>query len=106
MGHMARAALAMMAAFLVAVLPMADAHAARGGGRIGGAAPRARAAPPSRTAPGAQKERVIERNNTTVIAPTPSYGFGGPAIVYAPPTLGEMQDTCPQPPETRRESVP
>ena len=58
MGQFARAALAMVAAFLVAVVPMADAHAARGGGRIGGGAPRMRAPPPRATkADGAERHQ-------------------------------------------------
>eukprot|EP00439_Symbiodinium_sp_Y106_P086304 s166_g32.t1 len=103
------AVLSMLAAFVMAMLPMQEAQAARSGGRIGGSAPSARRAPPPRPAPRAPaaasssktppiKTTVI--NKTTVIAPppvvaAPSVGFGmgfapAPVVVAPPPTVGDV----------------
>eukprot|EP00971_Amphidinium_carterae_P020145 396809-Amphidinium_carterae.1 len=64
---------------------MAEAQAARSGGRIGGSAPRMRPRAPPRAAPGSVKERVIERN-TTVIQRGPMMSSGG----MMAPSLGDM----------------
>eukprot|EP00403_Amphidinium_massartii_P015715 CAMPEP_0178420590 /NCGR_PEP_ID=MMETSP0689_2-20121128/26211_1 /TAXON_ID=160604 /ORGANISM="Amphidinium massartii, Strain CS-259" /LENGTH=224 /DNA_ID=CAMNT_0020042077 /DNA_START=110 /DNA_END=784 /DNA_ORIENTATION=- len=93
-GQFLRAAVSMVAALLVAFLPMAEAQAARSGGRIGGSAPRMRAgprrAPPPKAAPGT-KERVIERNSTTIVTPGygGGYGYGG-GMMFARPSLGDV----------------
>eukprot|EP00971_Amphidinium_carterae_P276052 5477981-Amphidinium_carterae.1 len=64
---MARAVVSMLAALLVAFAPVAEAQAAKPGGRIGGTAPSAKPrAPPQRSAPvPVVKERVVEK--TTII---------------------------------------
>eukprot|EP00928_Gymnodinium_smaydae_P051550 TRINITY_DN350_c0_g1_i3.p1 TRINITY_DN350_c0_g1~~TRINITY_DN350_c0_g1_i3.p1 ORF type:complete len:483 (-),score=66.39 TRINITY_DN350_c0_g1_i3:224-1672(-) len=74
-----------------------SAHAARSGGRIGGSARAARTRSPSpRASPQLRSNTtVIERNNTTVIAPppvgfSPGLGMGGPVIVAPAPTLGDI----------------
>eukprot|EP00928_Gymnodinium_smaydae_P051552 TRINITY_DN350_c0_g1_i6.p1 TRINITY_DN350_c0_g1~~TRINITY_DN350_c0_g1_i6.p1 ORF type:complete len:533 (-),score=67.04 TRINITY_DN350_c0_g1_i6:224-1822(-) len=74
-----------------------SAHAAGSGGRIGGSARAARTRSPSpRASPQLRSNTtVIERNNTTVIAPppvgfSPGLGMGGPVIVAPAPTLGDI----------------
>mmetsp|Transcript_44798 Transcript_44798/g.103625 ORF Transcript_44798/g.103625 Transcript_44798/m.103625 type:complete len:214 (-) Transcript_44798:108-749(-) len=84
LGALLRAAVSIVAAMVVVFMPMAEAQAARSGGRIGGSAPRMRRAPP-RAPPRSVKERVVERN-TTIIQ---RGGMGGG--YYAPaPSLGDM----------------
>eukprot|EP00930_Biecheleria_cincta_P053410 TRINITY_DN388_c0_g1_i3.p1 TRINITY_DN388_c0_g1~~TRINITY_DN388_c0_g1_i3.p1 ORF type:complete len:222 (+),score=49.95 TRINITY_DN388_c0_g1_i3:83-748(+) len=94
------AALSMLAAIALALLPMEEAQAAKSGGRIGGSAPAARRAPPPRPA---APRAATTTNNTTVInrttvvappvvaAPAMGYGYGGFGMVVAPPpTLGDV----------------
>mmetsp|Transcript_60856 Transcript_60856/g.112917 ORF Transcript_60856/g.112917 Transcript_60856/m.112917 type:complete len:212 (+) Transcript_60856:82-717(+) len=84
----AGAALSMVAALVVAFAPMAEAHAAKTGGRIGGTAPSAKPAPaPKPAPPAAVKERVIERR-TTIIQAAPAPMAAAP--VMAAPSLGDM----------------
>mmetsp|Transcript_36862 Transcript_36862/g.85008 ORF Transcript_36862/g.85008 Transcript_36862/m.85008 type:complete len:233 (-) Transcript_36862:179-877(-) len=91
-GQMLRAVVSIVAALLVTFMPMAEAEAARSGGRIGGSFSRMRRAPPRARGPrraAPTRERVIERNNTTVI--TPGYGrFGGPPVMFGRPSLGDV----------------
>jgi len=97
------AALSMVAAIALALMPMEEAQAAKSGGRIGGSAPAARRAPPPR--PAAPKAATTTNNTTvinktTVVAPPPvvaapamgyGYGYGGVGMVVAPPpTLGDV----------------
>jgi len=86
-GALLRAAVSMVAALVVAFMPMAEAQAARSGGRIGGTAPRMRPKAPPRAAPGSVKERVVEKN-TTIIQRSPMMSSG---YMMAPaPSLGDM----------------
>merc|ERR1719229_1355170 len=107
-GRLGTAALSMFAALLVALMPVAEAQAARSGGRIGGTAPSARKAPPpqSRSAPNViNKTTVVEKNTTVVVppaappvvvAPPMGMGYGGygmgmaPVVVAPAPTLGDV----------------
>lgn len=97
------AALSMLAAIALALLPMEEAQAAKSGGRIGGSAPAARRAPPPRpAAPKAATSTTVNKtviNKTTVVAAPPvvaapvmgGYGYGGVGMVVAPPpTLGDV----------------
>mmetsp|Transcript_74364 Transcript_74364/g.177170 ORF Transcript_74364/g.177170 Transcript_74364/m.177170 type:complete len:220 (+) Transcript_74364:85-744(+) len=89
-GKMTRALLSMVAALVVTFAPLAEAQAARSGGRIGGSAPSARPRPPpSRSSPPqATKERVIERN-TTIIQQAPPM-MGAPMMMAPAPSLGDI----------------
>jgi len=86
---MARAAVSMLAALLVAFAPVAEAQAAKTGGRIGGTAPSAKPkAPPQRAAPpSAVKERVVEK--TTIIQQAAPMG-AAPMMAAPAPSMGDM----------------
>jgi len=90
-GQMVRAALSMAAALVVAFMPLAEAHAAKSGGRIGGSAPSMKPrAPPSRAAPPqAVKERVVEKQ-TTIIQQAPAPMMGAPMMMAPAPSLGDI----------------
>jgi len=98
----------LLAALLVALVPVEEAQAARSGGRIGGSAVGARKAPPpSRTAPNVINKTTVVERTTTVVAPpppppvvvapppimAPPIGFGigmAPVVVAPPPTIGDV----------------
>jgi len=102
------AVVSLLAALMVALAPVTEAHAARTGGRIGSSAPsrnelRGRptqraAAPPTVI----NRTTVIEKTNVIVAPPPPPvvvapppmmspYGMAAPVIVAAPPpTLGDI----------------
>lgn len=102
------AALSMLAAIALVMLPLEGAHAAKTGGRIGGsaptAAPPAKPAPPAR--PAAPKAATSTTTNTTIINKTTvvqappvvvaapvvgGFGMMGAPVVMAPaPTLGDV----------------
>lgn len=80
------AALSMLAAIALVMLPLEDAHAAKTGGRIGGSAPPARPAPPAK--PAAPKAATSTTTNTTVINKTTVVQAAPPPVVVAPPVMG------------------
>eukprot|EP00933_Yihiella_yeosuensis_P008529 TRINITY_DN11402_c1_g3_i1.p1 TRINITY_DN11402_c1_g3~~TRINITY_DN11402_c1_g3_i1.p1 ORF type:complete len:228 (+),score=63.43 TRINITY_DN11402_c1_g3_i1:97-780(+) len=91
------AAVSILAALALAVLPMEEAQAARSGGRIGGSAPRARPPPPRPSPPpqASSSSNTTVINKTTIVSPPPvmggGYGYGGMGVVVAPPpTLGDV----------------
>mmetsp|Transcript_60855 Transcript_60855/g.112916 ORF Transcript_60855/g.112916 Transcript_60855/m.112916 type:complete len:217 (+) Transcript_60855:81-731(+) len=87
----AGAAMSMVAALLVAFAPMAEAQAAKTGGRIGGTAPSAKPKPPpQRAAPAPApvvKERVVEK--TTIIRQAAPMG-AAPVMMAPAPSMGDM----------------
>jgi len=91
-----RTALAVVAALAVAIAPMADAQAARSGGRMGGGGMRMggatrRVAPPPR--PGVRSKTNVNIGvgvAPPIYAPSPfGFGFGGFGMpLFAPPLFG------------------
>eukprot|EP00971_Amphidinium_carterae_P064696 1281893-Amphidinium_carterae.1 len=67
-------------------MPLAEAHAAKTGGRIGGTAPSAKPRPPpSRAAPQqAVKERVVEKKTVIIQQAAPA----------GPPHRGRKEPSC------------
>jgi len=88
---MARAVVSMLAALVVAFAPVAEAQAAKTGGRIGGTAPSAKPKPPpQRAAPAPApvvKERVVEK--TTIIRQAAPMG-AAPVMMAPAPSMGDM----------------
>jgi len=93
-GRTLRAAVSMVAALVIALMPMAEAaHAAKSGGRIGGSAPSMRPkAPPSRAAPPAApvKERVVEKQTTIIRQAAPAPMMGAPVMMAPAPSMGDI----------------
>mmetsp|Transcript_148292 Transcript_148292/g.413025 ORF Transcript_148292/g.413025 Transcript_148292/m.413025 type:complete len:222 (+) Transcript_148292:62-727(+) len=93
------AIVSLLAALLVALMPVAEAQAARTGGRIGSSAPSKReqkAPPPTQRAAAPRvinKTTVVEKTNVVVAPPPPPAVIMAPASVIVappPPTVGDI----------------